>query len=410
MAASTTRTLNPIHFEDLEPHRFEDLIRQLVYDFRTWKSLQALGRSGADEGMDVLATENISTESENTDENVSSRRKAEERSWIIQCKREKQIGPARLREIVAECLPHGRDYPYGFMVAAACDFSKQTRDAFREEMVERRIGESYLWGKGELEDMLFLPKNDHLLFAYFGISIQVTRRSVKSHLNARLAIKRRLLDVIGGLNGDLFQPKWVFLLDATEERYPYQADIPDFGTFPRWAWFQVDGHHPPNHLCLLVKRHFGVFNPDDETWDSLSDFDHQKRRPPNMEFQFRPDQGFEGEKQRFTERWITTTAHCEDHRCNIDLLRFIHYDRILAVDSDGDIRNPAPHLFIEFDPVNGPFEPREVLVASALGHPKKRLDLSKRIDFFGSRLREIEQPQFIATPEAGSNHIPPEAL
>jgi len=39
-----SRTLNPIHFEDLEPHRFEDLIRQLIYDYRDWTSLEATGR------------------------------------------------------------------------------------------------------------------------------------------------------------------------------------------------------------------------------------------------------------------------------------------------------------------------------------------------------------------------------
>jgi len=45
-----SRTINPLHFEDLEPHRFEDLARQLVYDFRAWAGLEATGRSGADEG------------------------------------------------------------------------------------------------------------------------------------------------------------------------------------------------------------------------------------------------------------------------------------------------------------------------------------------------------------------------
>ena len=31
--------------------------------------------------------------------------------------------------------------------------------------------EFYLWGAGELEDMLYQPKNDHILFAFFGISL-----------------------------------------------------------------------------------------------------------------------------------------------------------------------------------------------------------------------------------------------
>ena len=49
--------MNPLHFEDLEPHRFEDLVRQLIYDFRQWKSLEAIGRAGGDEGIDIRATE-----------------------------------------------------------------------------------------------------------------------------------------------------------------------------------------------------------------------------------------------------------------------------------------------------------------------------------------------------------------
>ncbi|CCD86205.1 protein of unknown function [Bradyrhizobium sp. ORS 285] len=39
-----SRTYGPIHFEDLEPHRFEDLIRELVYEFKDWQSIEATGR------------------------------------------------------------------------------------------------------------------------------------------------------------------------------------------------------------------------------------------------------------------------------------------------------------------------------------------------------------------------------
>ena len=52
-----TRTVGPIHFEDLDPHRFEDLVRQLAYDFRPWKSIESTGRGGADDGFDVRAFE-----------------------------------------------------------------------------------------------------------------------------------------------------------------------------------------------------------------------------------------------------------------------------------------------------------------------------------------------------------------
>jgi hypothetical protein len=33
-----TRTYGQIHFEDLDPKRFEDLIRQLIYDFKDWQN------------------------------------------------------------------------------------------------------------------------------------------------------------------------------------------------------------------------------------------------------------------------------------------------------------------------------------------------------------------------------------
>lgn len=32
-----TRTMNPLPFQDLEPKRFEDLVRQLAYDFKPWR-------------------------------------------------------------------------------------------------------------------------------------------------------------------------------------------------------------------------------------------------------------------------------------------------------------------------------------------------------------------------------------
>ncbi len=93
----TTRTLNPLHFEDLEPHRFEDLSRQLIYDFRNWLSIEAIGRSGADEGIDIRAIEEVitlldenETDDENTNEILPSRL---HRTWVIQCKREQKITP-----------------------------------------------------------------------------------------------------------------------------------------------------------------------------------------------------------------------------------------------------------------------------------------------------------------------------
>ena len=52
-----TRTHGQLHFEDLDPHRFEDLVRELIYDFRDWQTIEATGRSGNDAGIDIRAYE-----------------------------------------------------------------------------------------------------------------------------------------------------------------------------------------------------------------------------------------------------------------------------------------------------------------------------------------------------------------
>lgn len=187
---STTRTLGPLHFEDLEPHRFEDLVRQLVYDFRDWHSLEALGRKGRDEGIDIRGTERVKRRSI---EDVNEEDKSdnwEYREWRIQCKREQEIGPSKLEDITDKLLKSHDRSCHGIIVSAPCDFSKQSRDVFRTILAKAGIEEFFLWGKAELEDLLFLPSNDHLLWAYFGISLRIRRKSLQSKVRSRLATKR----------------------------------------------------------------------------------------------------------------------------------------------------------------------------------------------------------------------------
>src|SRR6185295_2313037 len=103
MKPTTTRTLNPLPFQDLEPHRFEDLVRQLAYDLRRWKSLEPLGRSGSDEGLDIRAIELVRVQ-ENVDDDEDFEPTFEERLWIFQCKREKSLAPKYLRKVIKESL------------------------------------------------------------------------------------------------------------------------------------------------------------------------------------------------------------------------------------------------------------------------------------------------------------------
>jgi hypothetical protein len=133
-----TRTLGPIHFEDLDPHRFEDLVRQLTYDFKQWQSIESTGRGGADDGFDIRAYEVLppSTTPDDEETQEDAPHPMEGNLWMIQCKREKELGPKRVEAIVSDAV-NADSPPYGYILAAPAHFSKAAHDKFREELRNR---------------------------------------------------------------------------------------------------------------------------------------------------------------------------------------------------------------------------------------------------------------------------------
>jgi hypothetical protein len=75
------------------------MVRQLIYEFRNWRHLEATGRSGSDEGFDARGWEILGgatadvNEEEDGDIAIGE---SNNRLWLIQCKREKEIGPTKL--------------------------------------------------------------------------------------------------------------------------------------------------------------------------------------------------------------------------------------------------------------------------------------------------------------------------
>lgn len=265
-----TRTINPLHFEDLEPHRFEDLVRQLAYGFRPWRQIEATGRLGKDEGVDVRGVEGPAMRGHRDDQDEDNSMQDDdaespslrERVWRIQCKRYKAIGPKLMRDIVAETVPDAEDVPYGVVVAAACDVSAETMAAFREECLARGIVESHLWTKAHLEDLLFRPENDGLLFAYFGISLTVRRRSRLQHIRDGLVIKRKLMRGLGveNVTDRLYQE--ILIRDVEDTAYPYEDEVEGFSTLnpPPWKAVKAYAFHP-HYLLVSVNGYEGWVRP-----------------------------------------------------------------------------------------------------------------------------------------------------
>jgi hypothetical protein len=271
-----------------------------------------------------------------------------------------------------EVAEKNKDQLHGMILVAPCNFSKKARDIYRSKCRESGINECYLWGRSELEDMLFQPKNDHLLFAYFGISLLVRRRSLKTKVSSILAIKRKAIKYLGGINSYHTQP--VLLRDPEESRYPFKEEIEDFEKHPRWKMYYFVGHH---HLGLrfLTRKYFAYLADDKIHWDYIESIDES--RPNN-------DPWKSDEKNDRIAAYDFWAQIPEMNRASLEVIRVVRYEKIIAIDETGDIFVDEPHIYVPFDRENGPFEPYVYITLRTFGshgaeiHPEDE----NRIKFF----------------------------
>ena len=352
------KTLGPLHIEDLEPHRFEDLIRQLLYDFRDWSEIEATGRSGGDEGFDIRAWERwgeadaaTGADAEDDDGTSSGGSDGRGRQWLVQCKRERSITPAKIERYLADLPDTAEAGIYGLLFVAACDFSKATRDRFITIAREKGFAEARLWGRAEIEDQLFQPKNDHLLFAYCGFSLQVRRRSVKTNVRAILATKRAVRKLQGG-------GSHILLRDATDTRYPYMDRDTgnDRADRRRWKLFGMrEVRHDGLEVCF--QRFLAFIDDDGVHWDYAEGMNDA--RSPNDPWQTEREKADE-ERERSVRQAAMAVwdALKPENKAWLEVTRVVPFDRIVAIDEEGDEYARWPHIY--FVSADGePFSPYE---------------------------------------------------
>lgn len=344
-----SKTLNPLHFEDLEPHRFEDLVRQIVYDFRDWSLLEPTGRLGSDDGYDARGFEIVREEPiSESDEGIDDEGDREppvpkrERLWQIQCKREESISPSKIAQYVQDMIPKRSAVPYGVMFAAPTDFSKKTRDAFREQLRKRGVAEFYLWGKADLEDMLYQPKNDHLLYAYFGISLQIRRRSQKSKLRGVLAIKRKAIKHLGPI--DFRSLNEILVRDIDDDHYPYSGGVPNFKERPAWKRYFFVGHEHDG-IEILMRRFFAYrdveYEPDGVPKLKAWDFTEKANLKPEDPWNDDPKE--KDYRHRVRDFWGKLD---ERKRAYFEVIGLIKYENIVDIDPEGDVYAKCPHVYV----------------------------------------------------------------
>jgi len=345
-----TRTFGTIHFEDLDPHRFEDLIRELVYDFKDWQSLEATGRSGSDDGIDIRAFERVNFESRpeelNGDDFTSILHPMEGDQWNIQVKREKEIGPKAIVKILEEV--DNTNPPYGYILAAATNFSKKSYDTFREELVGKGVMEFYLWGKAELEDMLHQPKNDRILFTFFGVSLISRRKSRATAVRSVVTTKNKLYRTFEheAQDGEFYEK--VLIRDLKDDKYPYDENYPDFEENPRWKEYTAFRFHP-NGLVVHAYEYFAYVDTVMKQYDFCKDFNFATASE-----EFDPDrwQKYQQGREGVEEFWNFMPKPTQGYLV-IDAL--IKYEDIAIVDDKGDGKYHCPHIYVDFSGQRGPF-------------------------------------------------------
>jgi hypothetical protein len=306
------------------------LIRQLLYDFRQWRDLEATGRSGSDYGFDARAWEILGIASPveiDEDGNPTESDPLIERQWLIQCKREKTIGPAKIINHLDGLPDPVEANIFGLVFVAACDFSITTRDAFYQRARERGFQEVKLWGKAEVEDLLFQPKNDNLLFAYFGVSLQVRRRSIATQVRSIMTIKRKARKALHPHGS-------VVVLDATDDRYPY---LDSDETLPRelrgrWKVFEVHGVNARGVL-LKYRRHFAFIDKDREGWDYA---ERMNDAIPHTDPWRDDDSDYERRWRWRSEDMAIWDALDAESKGWFEMQAVLPFDQIVEIDADGD--------------------------------------------------------------------------
>lgn len=397
MMRHTSRTINPLHFEDLEPHRFEDLVRQLAYSYRSWRYLDATGRLGRDDGLDIqgvelaAATRDRTADADDEPLDDGSPPGYIERGWSIQCKRYKEIGPKLMRQIVQETVPDSNAAPYGLIVAAACDVSAETLATLREEAYARGVTEVHPWTKAHLEDMLFQPDNDHLLFAYFGLSLRARRRSADQRLHDTIVMKNRIARALKITSFKEHFDGAVLIRDNADTHYPYWRDVPGFIDLDPWPWYvvEIEQFHP-DYLLVTYCVYQGWVKESGE-WDLIA----LAHRPTHLMghqywWQVEDDTG-ERERRMRDDSLVERVPEAE--LTTIKAMAVLPYANIVDVDPLGDTFNPGPHLYCRFGDVGGPYRSLHFFASGRYSaRSDTELDREKQIDLRADLKSVVDVP------------------
>jgi hypothetical protein len=147
-----TRTTNKLHFEDLDPLRFENLVLDLLCSWRRWKRINSVGQASSDSGVDIIGREGDGTQ---------------EIEWHVQCKRHKRLSISEIDKALSKLEKNFARHE-SLILATACNVSKRMVDHVVKRATSIGYATVLVWDRSFLETMLF-QGNNRILRKYFGV-------------------------------------------------------------------------------------------------------------------------------------------------------------------------------------------------------------------------------------------------
>lgn len=240
--------------------------------------------------------------------------------------------------------------------------SAETIAVLREEAFARGAVEVHAWTKAHLEDMLFQPENDHLLFAYFGLSLRVGQRSEVPRIRSTITIKNKVARALKAKALDERIAGGVLIRDSVDAHYPYWLEVPGFAEMepPPWHMGEVWAFHP-NYLLISQAIYDGWVKETGE-WDIIG----RSSRPTYLLGQDYWSQ-VEDSTHIYEKRPEDVALHSrvpEAEQRTIRRVALLPYTNIVDVDPLGDCVNAGPHIYCSFDDLAGPYSGVRWFVAS----------------------------------------------
>lgn len=318
-----SRTINRLHFEDLNPLRYEDLIFNMVYRMNDWHSLDHYGRAGSDDGFDISGLEVLEN--------------GKERRYCYQCKRVINITKSELKRILDDFICKNPLLTDKYILVLGCTIRKKSIEEFISYGKKLGIGSVEVWTSSNLEAMLYAEFHD-LLYTYFGVNLLHERNRHISTIRRNNSLKKRM--IVDFLEENMTVEDWI---DSTKHG---DIDSNDFKYEKLLVRSIDDNNYPVINLgekcaffsCIFYNFYFNgiivCISPDKKNIKIKSDDSEDTEALSAVKVSYLP------------------------------------YGNIIDYDVDGDEIYSYPHIFCDFEGNINPFEKNGFLVKDKDGKQK----------------------------------------